>query len=425
MSRRVLVCAYACVVDVGSPRPGGGDLMAWKIIGNLSRAHQLWVLTAAQNRAAIESALLKEPLPNVTFRFVDLPRVFAPLLRAQGSLQLYAYLWQWKAYFAARQLHRQIHFHAFHHLTYENDWMASIIGALLPVPYLRGPGGGAHRTPKAFVREYPFRERLWEQVRAIGQWLFRHDPFFILGRRRARAILVCNQEALKAIPSKWRHKAQLFPVNGVSVAALHRSEPAPFPDCKFRVITAGRLIRLKGLEFAIKGFKDFVQRSGAAGDGAEFTIIGDGPELARLQDLAGCFGIEKQVRFEAWKPREELWSRMHSCDVFMFASLRDGGGLVVVEAMAAGKPVICVDLGGPGMHVTEQCGIKVQPGSPSQVVADLATALERLYRNEEERSRMGRAARERAEQVYSWERLADRLLAVYADVLGISFGGGK
>ncbi len=85
---------------------------------------------------------------------------------------------------------------------------------------------------------------------------------------------------------------------------------------------------------------------------------------------------------------------MRACDVFLFPSLRDGGGLVVVEAMAAGKPVICVDLGGPRMHVTEDCGVKVAPLSPEQVVGDLAAALERLCRDKELRLQMG--ARPRA-----------------------------
>lgn len=420
MNHRLLIGAYACLVNPEVKVPGGGDLMAWNLVKRLGRAHRLWVLTAAQNRDAIEAIVKKAPLPNVHFVYIDLPGWLHRLLRHQGGIQFYAYLWQWRAYFVARRLHREVHFDAFHHLTYDNDWMASIIGALLPVPYLRGPGGGAHRTPRALTRTYPLRERLWEQIRAAGQWLFRHDPFFVLGQRRARAILVCNREALEAIPSKWRCKAQLFPVSGVSSAALNGAVPRALPDGKFRVLTAGRLIRLKAFDLAIRAFKDFVQRSTAddPADGVEFTIIGDGPELPRLQALARCLGLEQRVRFEGWKQQEELWSRMRSCDVFLFPSLRDGGGLVVVEAMAAGKPVVCVDLGGPRMHVTEECGIKVPAISPAQTVRDLAAALERLYVDKELRQRMGRAARERAEREHDWEHLGERLLEIYAKALG-------
>jgi glycosyltransferase involved in cell wall biosynthesis len=109
---------------------------------------------------------------------------------------------------------------------------------------------------------------------------------------------------------------------------------------------------------------------------------------------------------------------MRSCDVFLFASLRDGGGLVVVEAMAAAKPVICMDLGGPGLHVTEECGIKVPAHSPDEAIELMAQALERLYQNIELRVKMGQAARTRAERVYSWDQLGERLLQIYKEVLG-------
>jgi glycosyltransferase involved in cell wall biosynthesis len=92
--------------------------------------------------------------------------------------------------------------------------------------------------------------------------------------------------------------------------------------------------------------------------------------------------------------------------------------------MAAGKPVICVDLGGPSMHVTEECGAKVAPQGPQQVVRDMAAELERLYRDKALRLQMGQAARARAEQFYHWDRIAERMLEIYQDVLGNQVGKG-
>jgi glycosyltransferase involved in cell wall biosynthesis len=410
----VLICAYACVRDVGSPRPGGGDLLAWEIVRRLGRVHRLWVLTAIQNRPAIEAALQKEQLPNVTFEYVGLPSFLEPLLRVQGLLQFYAYLWQWKAYFAARDLHRRHRFDLFHHLTYENDWMASIIGALLLVPYLRGPGGGAHRIPSAFLKEFSFRERLAERRREFGQWLFRQDPFFILSQSRAKALIVCNREAWDAVPRCWKHKTQIMTVNGVAREFLLEPPGQVRGDHPFQVLSAGRLIRLKAFDLAIRGFKAFSTRVPDAG----FTIVGDGPDLPRLQGLVSRLRLQKEVRFEKWMPREALLARMRRCDVFLFTSLRDGGGLVVVEALASARPVVCLDLGGPGLHVTDQCGIKVPPQSPDQAVRDVGLALGRLYDDAELRGKMGQAARTRAEQVYDWDHLGNRLSKIYKEALG-------
>jgi len=62
----------------------------------------------------------------------------------------------------------------------------------------------------------------------------------------------------------------------------------------------------------------------------------------------------------------------------MHPSLHDSGGWVTLEAMAAGRPVICLDLGGPALQVSEATGIKIPAISPPQVVADLASALKQL-----------------------------------------------
>ena len=117
-------------------------------------------------------------------------------------------------------------------------------------------------------------------------------------------------------------------------------------------------------------------------------------------------------------PRSALLERLRRCDLFLFPSLRDGGGAVVLEAMAAGKSVVCLDLSGPGVHVTEACGIKVEACTPAQVVADLAAALRRLHDDAALRETMGRAARARAVTDYRWDRLGERLSDLYQRTVG-------
>lgn len=415
MSHRILVCAYACVVDPAAGSPGGGDLMAWNVVKRLGRAYRLWVLTAAQNREAIEAALKEQPLPDVQFVYVDLPGWLHALIRQQVGIQLYAYLWQWEAYFVARGLQRRFQFDLFHHLTYENDWMASIIGALLPVPYVRGPGGGAHRIPKPFLKGFRLGSRLAEFRRSFGQWVFRHDPFFVLSQHRARVILACNREAVEGVPARSRHKVQLLSVNGISGHELAPPQQQVRSE-KFAVLSAGRLVPLKGFDLALRAFAIFAERHPEA----EFTIVGKGPELNRLESLMHELGIEKQARIVSWVPREHLLASMRSCDVFLFASLRDGGGLVVVEAMASGKPVVCFDLGGPGLHVNEECGFKVPARDPDQAVRDMAVALEKLASDQSLCAQMGRAALERARQAYDWDRVTERIIEAYEQALGLS-----
>jgi len=410
---RVLVCAYACLGESGVKVGGGEAVLGWNIVKQLARFHKVFVLTHSQNCLIIEKILKREPLDNVKFYYLDLPGWLRFLQKFQGGIQLYAYLWQIKAYFLARKLHQRFHFDVFHHVTYANDWMASFIGALLPIPYIRGPGGGAHRIPKGFFQGFSFREYLWDLFRAVAQWFSRHDPFFILGQWRARAILVCSRESLKVVPKRWRQKTYLFSVNGVTKRDLTLLAPRrKTPGNKFHVFSVGKLIRIKGFNLAIKAFKIFADKVPEA----ELTIIGDGPELSRLKNLVYQLGLEGKVHFLGWMPREELLLKMPTFDLFLFPGL---GGTIVMEAMAAGKPVICLDIASPGTHVTNNCGIKIRPSSPDQAIKEMAEALDRLYRDKELRLRLGKAARERVEREYLWDRLGEELFKIYQEVFKI------
>jgi glycosyltransferase involved in cell wall biosynthesis len=235
-----------------------------------------------------------------------------------------------------------------------------------------------------------------------------------MGQRRARAILVCNQEAMGQIPRKWKYKAHLFPINGLSSRDLSLTASSRGRNAKFQVLSAGQIYRIKGFPLAIRAFNQFASHSPEA----EFTIIGSGPDLPGLQALVRGLGLEEKVHLRPWMPRDELLAEMAACDVFLFPSLRDGGVAVVVEAMAASKPVICLDVGGPGFHVTDKWGVKVTPHSPEQAEGEMAAALERLYLDKELRYRMGRAARERAERFYHSDRLGERMQQIYEQALG-------
>ncbi len=426
---RLLTCAFACSPS-GNLRLGNGEaVLGWNLVTQLARFHEVHVLTHPSNREGIEKRPAEPAHPTLHFHFFELPRWLSVLQKLQGCFQVYAYLWQIQAYFVARRLHGEIRFDAFHHITYANDWGASYVGAFLPIPYLRGPCGGAQRTPRQYLSEYALHNRFWERVRAGMGWILRHDPFFVRGQARAQKILVCNRESLQALPRRFQHKAIFFPVNGISsedlkIIASRNGSKGPqndgataagsVPRREFRVFSAGRLIALKGYRLAIRAFGLFAGQHPEA----KLDIVGEGPDLSRLQDLVSSLQLGDQVRLPGWMARDEVLATMCSCDVFLFPSFRDGGGAVVIEAMAAGKPVICIDLAGPGMHVTEDCGIKVPAGSPLETVELIAQALERLYRDRELRGRMGEAARRRAEQMYTWDHLGERLQQIYQEALG-------
>ena len=405
---RVLASAFTCCPPGKDGFTGGESLLGWYLICQIARFNKVCVLTQEVDQITLEqtSGSFRS---NITFEYIGLPKPFHFLQKIRGGHQLYYYLWQIKAYLVARKLHQSQNFDLFHHVTYANDWAASHTGALLPIPYVRGPGGGAQRTPKVFTELYGFKDRVWEKFRAWGQWLFRRDPFFIVGQNRAKAILACNPEVFNALPKKWQSKAVMFSVNGISTSDLPVIEDRRGVQKEFRIISVGKLLPIKGFQLAISTFSVLHSTY----NNCKLIIVGDGPEMAGLKSMVSDAGLDENVVFTGWIPRSEVLIQMADSDVFLFPGLRDGGGEVVVEAMSMGKPVVCLNLGGPAMHITSEIGFKIDAINPEQSIKDMARALEILYLNPSLRESMGVAAKDRAITEYEWDRSGERLDDIY------------
>ena len=416
---KILVSAYACYPPIGPDQDpdarhlsGGESLLGWNLVRQIGRFHEAVVLTEARNRKGIEQALGELPMKNVTFHFFRLPIHWRPFWHSAVAKHLYYFLWQLGAAWVGARLHRVHRFDAAHQVTYANDWMPSFIGAYLPIPFIWGPIGGGQANPPGFEDEYGLGQRLREHGRIWAQDFGRR---IVPARRRcadrARAILVCNAETRAKFPLPFQAKMHDFPVTGVSERDVAPAEALVRRSDIFRVLTSGRLVRYKRFDFALIAFARFLNRRPFRR--AVFEIIGDGPEGPALKALVGKLGIQDNVVFTSWLPRQEVLARMAGCDVFLFPSLREGGGIVVIEAMACGKPVIALDAAGPGAILRPEWGIKVVPRDPAFVVEGLTQALQRLADDEDLRLRIGNAARDRARDYYVWDRLGERLQVIY------------
>ncbi len=149
---------------------------------------------------------------------------------------------------------------------------------------------------------------------------------------------------------------------------------------------------------------------------AEYWILGDGPERKALENLSANLGVDKRVKFFGALSRSEVLQQLGNCHVLVHPSLHDSGGLVCLEAMAAGRPVICLDIGGPALQVNDQTGIKVSAKHPQQVVLELAQAMTELSKDESKRTRLGVAAQEQVRTDFSWDKKGRQLAQLYADL---------
>jgi glycosyltransferase involved in cell wall biosynthesis len=173
---------------------------------------------------------------------------------------------------------------------------------------------------------------------------------------------------------------------------------------------AGGFIFLKGITLGVRAFAEFVRLGGEA----RFTLIGKGPEEIRGRKLAQELKVDHLIDWVPWVEQPDLWRIYEEHDIFLFPSLHDSGGTVVVEALSHGLPVACFDLGGPGQIVTPASGI-VQPTaglSGREAAIQLGRALKQLVDDEPRFRRLSAGARKRAEE-FTWSyRVAEALRKV-------------
>lgn len=399
---RVLLSAYACEPDKGS-EPGIG----WQWALNLAAAgHAVHAITRANNRDAIERALARQPVPGLQFSYYDLPRWARWWKRGGRGVHLYYLLWQWGAYRLARKLCRAQRFDVAHHITFGVFRQPSFM-AFLGVPFVFGPVGGGERAPLALRRSFPLRGKIGDLLRDVANAWVRFDPLMHAVFRRSSVILCKTRDTLEAIPRRYRAKCRLQLEIGAVVAPDAVAPPRRGEG--LRVLYAGRLVYLKGVHLALAAFASLLQ----AHPTARFTIIGSGPEQARLHCLATILGIAAAIDWRPWLAQNELMHAYAQHDVLLFPSLHDSSGNTVLEALARGVPVVCLNLGGPAALVDDRCGIRVVADDEQSAIDGLANALLTLARQRKLRAQMAQAARQRARVEFSWLRQTEKMSRLY------------
>jgi len=283
----------------------------------------------------------------------------------------------------------------------------------LGVPVVIGPLAGGMTYPPAFR---DMESRGSRAVEAAGRGLSRILNRIFPGKRRAAALIVANDQTRRALPSGVRGKIFEIPDVGVDLSVWNQQEDLPpRTDDKIRFVYLGRLADWKGIEFLIAAFKTVAQRQPRA----VLDILGDGVERRSLEDLTRRLSLEDRVTFAGWVSAAEGSRRLRQADVFVLPSLREVGGIVLLEAMAVGLPVIATDWGGPAIHVTDSTGIRVPPTSREDFIGGLADAMLRLADSPELRRQMGQAGLQRVRtNLYDWNQKTDRLLEIYAEIIG-------
>jgi glycosyltransferase involved in cell wall biosynthesis len=270
-----------------------------------------------------------------------------------------------------------------------------------PIPFVIGPVNGGLPWPPGFT-----------QLKNQRQWIsgfrsmYRFLPFARSTYRHAAAIIAASSQTYAEF-APHREKLFFLPENGVGRSLCTDTVRIPDPSAKLELTFVGSLVPRKACDLALRAAAPLLRS-----DLAHFTVVGDGPERKRLEQLARSLGIEKAVSFCGWLSHEDVLRRLRTADVFVFPSVRDFGGGVVFEALAAGAVPVVVDFGGPGDIVHEAVGCKVPLTNESELVSGLDKVLVDLAGNRDLLTLLRQQGMSYVRECFTWDAKAQTLTAI-------------
>jgi len=402
--KTILASTYAV-----NPYKGSEDGMGWNFVQQIARFQKVIAITRKNNRPHIERYMREHPAPeyqNIQFLYFDLPYWMRFWKKGSRGAMLYFWLWQFGIVRFIKKQHLQ--FDIAHNLNFHNDWTPSFLWKL-GKPFVWGPIGHHPLIPRQYLRFY--RRKYWLKDRLT--WLLKKifwnwSPALRKTVDRADFICCMNASVAKIIPLQHKRHT-IIP----SVATEDFGQLAHSNTHNFTLISAGRLVPLKGFDLSILAFAKFLHRLPEdQRKDCELVIVGSGAEASFYKNLAQQAKVAPHIRFIPWIERSALMTMYQSASAFLFPS-HEGAGMVVAEALSFGLPVICLDNHGPGEFVTPDCGFAVAQQDYDSTVEDLSKAIGSLYVNPVLRSQMGQNARLRFEKQFHWDRRGEQLRSIY------------
>jgi glycosyltransferase involved in cell wall biosynthesis len=414
---RVLVIAEAA-----NPEWVSIPLEGWSHSEALRRVADVHLVTQIRNRDAIRRAGLDDDC----FTAVDTERLARPLCRLsqvlrggggkgwtiQTAIETFGYYYfehlVWQAFgkpIAAGE------FDIVHRIVPLSPTTPSLLAAKCAaagVPFVMGPLNGGVPWPRAFDAARR-REREWlSYIRAAHKLM----PGYRRTRRNAAAIIIGSRDTWEQMPRRYHDKCVYIPENAVDPERFSRcrTRTASLP---LRLVFVGRLVPYKGADMLLEAAAPLIR----AGE-AVVEIIGDGPQMGELKAFVDRAEIAGGVTFAGWVQHEKVQNHLIESDLFVFPSIREFGGAVVLEAMGVGLVPMVVDYGGPGELVTRNTGFAVPLGDRGSIVLALRRALMQLVDQPWLIDQRSEAARRRVLSQFTWDAKARQVIEVYEWVLG-------
>jgi glycosyltransferase involved in cell wall biosynthesis len=409
---RVLLLAYAC-----SPYRGSEFTVGWGRALETAKRYETWVICGPESEPDINRYLAENgPLQQLHFCFPESEQDRNPLRRLPA---LYAHnyiaMWFWhrRAYRLAARLHRELKFDLAHQVNITGFREPGYLWRL-DAPFLWGPLSGTQNLPWRFLPALGLTGAVKEAVRGMvnlaqlyGGWRVRKAS------RRASAVIAANSQIQREFARAQGISPRLLLETGLHQVKETSERKSPAAGT-LRLLWCGELKAFKGLPLLLEALAQLPPEIRY-----ELRVIGKGPMLRKWQSLAESNGIGERCHWQGFIPYTEVLREYDQADLFVFTSLRDTSGNVMLEALSRGVPVIGPAHQGAGDIITPECGIRIPVTTPREFIAGLRDAVAELAINRRKLEELSRGALGRA-SFYLWSRNGERMDEIYRQVLAES-----
>ena len=402
----ILLSAYAC-----EPHRGSEEGFGWNWATHLAReGHQVWVMTRPHTKEKIETELAENPVPNLNFIYVDIPKKYKPLIKGQPGVFAHYFIWQRTIVKTASDFLKKHTVDLIHHVTW-----GSLIGGSrlwkLGKPFVFGPVGGGQVAPSAF-KEYFYDTWKQESIRTfITEHILPRHPVTRTMLKHTALLLATNSDTFNIARQMGAPRAELFLDTGLPSHYYADHPKQSFANNQMNILWVGRSLERKALRLSLEtvALLNFPYK---------MTILGDGPQDELIPRWIKELNLQDSVEWKGRVPWHEVQHALESHEVFLFTSLRDSFGSQLLEAMSNGLAVVTLDHQGAHDFVPDNAGIRVPVLTPRDTAAALARALKDLYNHPERLSQLSDSALKFARQ-NEWSIKASHMSRLYQSVLNI------
>lgn len=368
--KKVVLSAFAC-----NPTKGSESSYGWLwSIGLMNLGFEVHTFTREINRAEIEN---EEIIPNLHIHYLKLPNIVEKLYSFSNiTMYFYYFIWQWKLYLRIKKIHKIEKFDLIHHITWGSIQQGSFLYKL-SIPFIFGPVGGGQYAPPKYKEFFKVYWRDEVKRKLISKLFFNFNPACFKTIRKADIILVSNIETYNLVKKFNPRKVEIcldtiisnkhFPINN-----LERN----IDKTEIKLLWVGRFLPRKGLLLTIEVMKELKKYQNI-----KLTIVGDGPMMNYVRELIGKYELSSTVELIGRIPYDAVKNYYQTHDVFFYTSLRESGGVQLIEAMSFGLPIVTIDLHGQGQIVNEQVGYKIPVEEPEVTIKNLANSIIEISQN--------------------------------------------